>query len=399
MYNLTDVIKSGKSDWEKMQKKVLKEAFSPEQSGHTATPSDTSPNAEIQGGKFDTTNKKIKIIKNNIDLLSNTPEYKEFRDKTHIAVSKEIKDKIINFIKTIKSATLSKDKNPAVFKQVQDTVTQNKKEMEKQVNEINQNIKIFNKWSDDAITRWTRGLGVQYRSFPTIENMNEFKDALNTFISGNSPHILQYLLPLVSSTLTESQLNEIKIRLGKPIAPKPVVNVGKDAGQGINAPNPETATEITQEFSGWLNGEHGIGMRNKMIESLTNIMNSVKNIEKIDAINQGYDSVIERFKHMSDIGKRGGEATASKRLVIKGLTPGDEKEIDATLNIPDEVVQTTKTGPGKVADLNSNPVETVQTEDDIKRQNIQNLNESWKKYSLKKTPNKQKPDDFVILMG
>ncbi len=60
----------------------------------------------------------------------------------------------------------------------------------------------------------------------------------------------------------------------------------------------------------------------------------------------------------------------------------------------------TKSGPGKIFDIYSeNNDQNAETMQDINKKKLQKINEGWKKYSEKKTPNKQKPDDFILLMG
>ena len=374
MYNLTDVIKSGKSDWEKMQKKVLKEAFSPEQSGHTATPSDTSPNAEIQGGKFTTRDQYTSQMGQNIENLGNTPEYKEFRKNNDVVISKSEKHLIKE---TLKAANLNKDKGIPLSDQIDETIEEFENDKTDILNEINKNIKLYNELTRDIITQMGIGADAASREIPMIKSLNDFKNIMGTI----NTHLITSIMGN-SSKLAEAR--------------------GRTNVAAINQGSDIKKKDTIERINTWLQKQPE---RSKNLNLyLNNILTGIKKLEVFENIIEG----LQKVSKFSKLGRKG--AMATNAVKFKGLTPEDEKEIISDLNtvisgteqtqeVAETVTPTTNVGPGKIYDPSAICEEKTETQDDIKTKNIQNLNESWKKYSLKKTPNKQKPDDFVILMG
>lgn len=480
MDTLTDALNNGKSDWAKMQKKLLKESVIVVQQ----PPADPLKEVDQMGGSDipasapgqraglkNTTDDLRDLTKINIDILSKTPQFKEFVAKNSMIISRQEKNYILNVIKMLKSDEFIKDKG-ALYKQLDEFIQELKDTIATQSQIIESNIKKFNEVSDESVIRHGRGLGQQFRSLPTVSTLNEFKEMMHFFNAGDfSAHILQHLLPLVpKETFNVLEENDNMDEARKKNVPEILSTDSSDdlgrsegrketRGGQLTRLNPEDNKIEIEKFATWLDGVDGIPRRNNMVKALTNILNAVKVIEKENVKLEALEYIKERGEKAAERGRTGALVTNAK---LKLTNPPDNAEVAAAANDLANIVNTTnsteptkplspeepdvstpsaqkepenppvtpkeddddeelpgspvpveegitinesikprtKRGPGKIFDIYcENTEQNVETMQDINKKKLQKINEGWKKYSEKKTPNKQKPDDFILLMG
>lgn len=403
---LSNSITNGKKDWKKMMESlktftneavgnVTPTANQIANSGNTATPSDTSPNAEIVGGKFDTIDKKLDTMASNIKSLGDTPEYKKFREENDISISKDEKNIILSFLNSLKVSNLVKDKDVANDEQILDTIELYNEHKNSLVSQINKKIKEFNNLSADAVKKFGGGggggnLSAEFRDIPSILSLDDFKNTIKTV---NGKHILSVLLPMLSQKIEEAFINN------KYVDPREKTNAASAD------PSKDTTGDTISRFVNWL--IRGVGaqgsaeiIRKNMITKLAEIMQLVKKLEVDETVIDGFKLIIARIQKFKEMGKKGNLA----KLKFKNMNPKTQDEINSAVEELENHIETTANtstgvGPGKIADVNMQPVnESVLSCDKINKK-LNKINNGWNIYKQKNNPNKEKPNGFNIVIG
>jgi hypothetical protein len=179
--------------------------------------------------------------------------------------------------------------------------------------------------------------------------------------------------------------------------------------------SPHKTKATTSDFAGWLKNSAPETLQ-KMIINLTGILKSIRNIEIYESVIEGVEYIKSRLESFAKLGRKGADVTNTQKAALK-LSNQDKEALDAGITsledtmsttqpqqpqtepVNESVIPRTKHGPGKIFDVNSTVDENVETVQDANKKKLKGINEGWEAYKKKNTPNKQKPNDFTLLMG
>lgn len=394
---ITDNIRQGKLNWAKMGKRILKEAA--DQMGG----SDISPNANMQGGRFDTRKDKMNVLASNIKTLGDIPEFKKMQSELSGVMSK---DKIAKVVANARRVKMAIEDGERLDSSIEEVLQLRNNEKNKLISDLNNEINEFNGSVKQAIDWHQRPLATDHTALPPVKSLNDFKNMQVAF--ADYPHLAAYLIQDVDNVGKSQSVNE---------ASRQRLNVRQPTEIGK-----QNAENETLNLYKWLSRTHVEG-KQKIVQHLYNIFRKVAELEVFEAVNKGLEQKLQRVRASMKSGQKQEEIP----LVIidadstenANLTP---EELDAILQklrkegvigdnkpvvpeVKEEFTPRVGCGPGKVVDVNmvnhlseSNTIDK-ETDKASKRKTI--LSESWNKISERsiKSAKTAKPDDFTLLMG
>lgn len=392
---ITDNIRQGKLNWAKMGKRILKEAI--DQMGG----SDVSPNAEMQGGQFDTRKDKLDVLASNIKTLGDIPEFKKMQSDLAGVMSKEKINKVIANARRVKLAIQDGE---SLDGSIEEVLQLRNNEKNKIISDVNSEINEFNGSVKQAIDWHQRPLATDHTALPPIKSLNDFKNMQVAF--ADYPHLAAYLIQDVDNVGKTQSVNEAsrqKLNIRQP----------SEAGQ-------QKAENETLNLYKWLSRTHVDG-KQKIVQHLYNIFKKVAELEVFEAVNKGLEQKLQRVRASMKSGQKQDEiplvildADSTENV---NLSPEELNAIFQKLRKEGIVVDNKQAvpevreaftprigcGPGKVVDmsvvnqLSENKVSEVDKA--TKRKTI--LSESWNKMAEKSVQSAKnaKPDDFTLLMG
>lgn len=370
MKSLTNEINNGKNDWNAVLKKRI-QVLNEEMNGESIVQSDKSPNAEIEGGHFSNRDEYLKTIGQNIRKLGGTEEFENYRKANETLISKAELALIKQVVETVK---LTKSKHETVAKQISDVIDEFKIDKEEILNDINDNIELFNDRTRFAIDRTGMGLSTSNREIPKIYSADDFKNIEKSFV-------VSLLAELMKQNPNVKKLEEAE-------------------RERLNVPNVVTGDEnkksVIGRFMTWLNNKPAD--KDLLVKYLNNILNGVKRLEIYDNIIAGFENRLRNLK-------------PNKKVEFKGVIGDDKLQVDSLMDDlvadsvvstkeaePEVVKETLKHGAGKIA-----PKEVVKENVDSKHdklnKKLNKINEGWEKYKNKPHTNKEKPNGFTFLIG
>lgn len=423
--DITNSIKNGKKDWEKVSQKILKEAAD---LGNSAAPSDVSPNASVQGGNFDTVQKTHDQLTASTMALRDLPGYKQVRELLQPLMSASKKK---NIVKTVRQAMLAKEQGEDMVAEIEDTVEQFTIDRQQAVKAANNAIKQFNALMQNAIKRHQRTIGAQWTALPQVKSAEDFE---NFVINSNTGlNFLNLIFPDAKQGLELNEASREKNNV-RSVDAKSDAGVNKDVNALYN----------------WLRGQQdeydssnklmGLNYYKMILGSLQDAVKEVYKLKVYEALEKGFQEKLQRIKAsraaaakksggepvesdeeifvlVGDFGSFGlsDEETESLKLDIKKIADAAMKSKDDSAKLAKDVpvkgnnvtaqedpnlYESSSRGPGKVYAPKKSIVEE-KTACDVASKKKKSINENWKKYQEKNknAPNNEKPDDFTLLMG
>jgi hypothetical protein len=394
--SITGNIRQGKLNWAKMEKRILKESV--DQMGG----SDISPNADMQGGRFDTRKDKLDVLASNIKTLGDIPEFKKMQAELSGVMSKDKVDKVVANARRVKLAI---EDGESLDKSIEEVLQLRNNEKNKIVTDLNKEINEFNSSVKQAIDWHQRPLATDHTALPPVQSLNDFKNMQVAF--ADYPHLAAYLIQDVDN-VGKKQVNE---------ASRQRLNIREPTEAGK-----QNAENETLSLYKWLSRTHVEG-KQKIVQHLYNIFRKVAELEVFEAVNKGLEQKLQRVR----ASMKSQQKQEDIPLVIidadstenANLTP---EELDAIVQrlrkegiindnkpaepeIKEVFTPRTASGPGKVVDVNDmsqiSESEKNDQEADKATHRKTVLTEGWNKIANRsiKTAKNVKPDDFTLLMG
>lgn len=388
------------------------------------------------------------LIKNSSNTFKNT--YSTGMDSAFLIMSKAFESKI-------KSKMSKKDTIDFMVKSLQDVKSDVLPRIDAKMNAMYTAINNCNSYINTVYGSQSKGAtaAASQTELPLTKNIDDFEMLLNLMgdrIHDNSmdldpskpkAHLVAYLIQAILKDPQNplSYFNELRETIGVQLATQAKnqkkLRTGGDSSpflvglRGIIKTNPEVIKRITNLFYAVVVAIQEVRAIQGVVDTFAAIDTGIKEldltIKKNTVVHTKHDKqdykmpivIANFFKNAKNLVF--GPTEASVKLVQGELEEisniaSQIQEVDTSeplppdqTNIPgtnpmtqqdENMIQTTKTGPGKIFDPNntSSLYEERSAEDHVNKKKTK-LNEAWKKYSSVKRTNNEKPDEFTFIIG
>jgi len=427
MEDLTKSIQNGAKDWETVKKNLLKEANDNKlhvdltagqtgglkkqgpSFGHSALPSDVSPNAPVQGLDIDSRESNQRLLTSNFNRFRENKNILEALKKKRKDLVSENKKKVI--LKIFNDAMRSENTTQLVKDEMDHFANLSAETLKK----INESIDAFNETVGEAIKVHGRGLGGGWSKLPNVNSYEALKDLFANTQTEGVVTILKLFIQFAAHRVLDQDA-----ALGiAPIEQSPATEMD-EAREKTNSPQYKNAESRLGDFTKWLFTVQDWKDQNKTggYNFMGNMISEIESIFKNSLRLEIYNSITKELKHKHDILQKIGDTAtpvnkedifgtaidpeiqdalakitkASKIAPVQPATPPEAEPINESVN------NEPMTSRGKYPGQAKEQKHALDRSNDNKKK-LEMGYQEYLKTKVAPDPKTDKPDEFTFIIG